>query len=151
MRRPVSRAGSEGITLKKANNVSDPSPGSLDLSRFKKQPSSGERSSSPIAALGSQASGDVFSVVAKERRVQEILASIENLPSLPSVVMEVMQLANDERAKAEDFEEVIRKDQSLTARLLKLVNSPFFGMRTKVTSISQAHQSGSAPRSFPSE
>lgn len=52
--------------------------------------------------------------------------------------MEVIALANREQTKAADFEEVIRKDQGLAARVLKLVNSPFFARRSAVTSIAQA-------------
>lgn len=78
------------------------------------------------------------SVVAKERRVQAILANIENLPSLPSVVMETLRLANNADASADDFQDVIRKDQVLTARVLKLVNSPFYALRKEVQSIPQA-------------
>jgi putative nucleotidyltransferase with HDIG domain len=81
---------------------------------------------------------DVFSLVARERRVHEILANIEILPSLPSVVMRVMQLASDEDTQASDFEKVIQQDPSLAAKVLKLVNSPFFGLRSKISSIPQA-------------
>jgi HD-like signal output (HDOD) protein len=49
-----------------------------------------------------------------------------------------MELARDANAKASDFEEIIRKDQALAVKVLKLVNSSFFGLRHKITSISQA-------------
>jgi putative nucleotidyltransferase with HDIG domain len=111
--------------------MTTPARPGVDLSRFKK---SGDATSAPQSAPA----GGPFSVVVKERRIQEILSSVEALPSLPSVVMEVMQLANQEGTKATDFEAVIRKDQALAAKVLKLVNSPFFAVRSKVTSISQA-------------
>jgi putative nucleotidyltransferase with HDIG domain len=76
--------------------------------------------------------------VARERRVKDVLENIENLPSLPTVVLKALQLTNDSTSRAADFEEVIRSDQALAARVLKLANSPFFGLRSKVTSISQA-------------
>lgn len=81
---------------------------------------------------------DVFSLVARERRVHEILANIEILPSLPSVVMRVMELVSNADAQATDFENVIQQDPSLAAKVLKLVNSPFFGLRHKISSIPQA-------------
>jgi putative nucleotidyltransferase with HDIG domain len=54
------------------------------------------------------------------------------------VVIEVLRLANDREAGASDFEELVRRDQALAAKVLKLVNSPFFALRSKVTSITQA-------------
>ncbi|MGQ0722060.1 MAG: HDOD domain-containing protein [Candidatus Eiseniibacteriota bacterium] len=113
--------------------------GGLDLGRFKTAgravPSSGT-DTPPVAPLSGVT--DPFSIVARERRVKEVLANIENLPSLPTVVLKALQLTNDSTSRAADFEEVIKSDQALAARVLKLANSPFFGLRSKVTSISQA-------------
>jgi putative nucleotidyltransferase with HDIG domain len=77
-------------------------------------------------------------VVTKERRMQAILASVETLPSLPGVVTQVLRLANDANAGARDFETIIRRDQALAAKVLKLVNSPFYGPRYPIASIPQA-------------
>ncbi len=96
----------------------------LDQFRKKTAPAVG-----PLVSLG---------VVARERRVQAILASIDQLPSLPDVVMHVLRLASQDNTQAADFEKVVRKDQALTAKVLKLVNSSFFGLRTEVTTIPQA-------------
>lgn len=107
------------------------SPNGLDLDRFRKAAGAAPSSASSAGAPR-------VDVVAKERRTQSVLASIETLPSLPSVVTQVLQLANDKDAGAKDFEEIISTDQALTAKVLKLVNSPFFGLRREVTSIPQA-------------
>ncbi|MFN8178748.1 MAG: HDOD domain-containing protein [bacterium] len=77
-------------------------------------------------------------LVVKERRAKAILASLDNLPTLPAVAMEVIHLSRNANATASDFEEILRRDQALTARVLRLVNSPFFGLRSRVTSIPQA-------------
>lgn len=77
-------------------------------------------------------------VVARERRAQAILAGLDNLPTLPAIAMEVLQLAQNRNASAKDFEEILRRDQALTAKVLKLVNSPFFGLRREISSIPQA-------------
>ena len=45
---------------------------------------------------------------------------------------------NDEESTLQDFEEVIRMDPALVARLLTLVNSSYFGLTRKVDSISRA-------------
>ncbi|NNE43359.1 MAG: HDOD domain-containing protein [Gemmatimonadetes bacterium] len=76
--------------------------------------------------------------VVRTRRIQRILSSLETLPSLPTVVMRVMELADDANANAADFEKLLQQDPALAQRVLKLVNSPFFGLRHEVTSISHA-------------
>ncbi len=80
----------------------------------------------------------VADVVAKKRLGEEMIARVNDLPSLPTVVMKVIELINDDSSNAENFEKHLRQDQALTARLLKIVNSSFFGLRQKINSISQA-------------
>ncbi|MGM0681771.1 MAG: HDOD domain-containing protein, partial [Thermodesulfobacteriota bacterium] len=61
-----------------------------------------------------------------------------NLKTLPQVALKVTELAADENSTMYDFEEVIRLDPVLVSRLLRLVNSPYFGLVQKVESISRA-------------
>lgn len=66
------------------------------------------------------------------------LADADNLPSPPGVVFEILRLANDQSASAGDLAEVIAHDPALTSRLLRIVNSPHYGMRGTVDSVSRA-------------
>lgn len=114
------------------------SPSTFD--RFRK-PGTPEPAPARAAASGSsvpRASAAQVAVVARERRAQAILAGLDNLPTLPAVALEVLQLAQNRNAQASDFEEVLRRDQALTAKVLRLVNSPFFGLRREIVSIPQA-------------
>ena len=108
--------------------MNPPSRG-FDVDRFRK--GAGTASAPPSGVLRAEP-------VQRERRAQSILDRIDTLPSLPGVVMQVLQLANDEQAGANDFEKIISRDQGLAARVLKLVNSPFFAMRRRIESIPQA-------------
>ncbi len=69
---------------------------------------------------------------------KEILLEAKGLPTLPVVVTNLATLLNDERAGAAQFEQVIKPDPALTANLLRLANSPYFGLRREVTSVRQA-------------
>ena len=89
-------------------------------------------------AGGFQKKPGVADVVAKKRLGEEMIARVNELPSLPTVVMKVIELINDDSSNADNFEKYLRQDQALTARLLKIVNSSFFGLRQKINSISQA-------------
>ncbi len=64
--------------------------------------------------------------------------NIDKLPSFPAVIREVEKLINSENSNAKDFEEVIEKDQVITAKILKIVNSPFYSLARKFTTISES-------------
>jgi putative nucleotidyltransferase with HDIG domain len=53
-------------------------------------------------------------------------------------VARLAALLQNENARAADFEEVIRPDPAMTANLLRMANTPFFGSRQKVASVSHA-------------
>lgn len=69
---------------------------------------------------------------------KEIVDKFSDIKTLPHVAIKVTQLAGDERTTMHDFEEVIKLDPVLVTRLLRLVNSPYFGLVQKVESISKA-------------
>lgn len=69
---------------------------------------------------------------------QKFLDEFADIHPLPSVVTTVNELINDSESTMKDFEDVIKVDSVLVARLLKLVNSPFYGLTQTVDSISRA-------------
>ncbi|MFZ5762468.1 MAG: HDOD domain-containing protein [Thermodesulfobacteriota bacterium] len=69
---------------------------------------------------------------------KDIVKKYSDTKTLPHVAIKVTQLVNDERSTMHDFEEVIKLDPVLVTRLLRLVNSPYFGLVQKVESISKA-------------
>lgn len=69
---------------------------------------------------------------------KEFLDKFSDIHPLPSVVMTVNKLINDSESTMKDFEDVIKMDQVLVTRLLRLVNSPFYGLTQTVDSISRA-------------
>ena len=62
-------------------------------------------------------------------RLQEIIAATGELPALPSTTSRLLALLDDESAGADAVLEVIGTDASLTANLLKLSNSAYYGLR----------------------
>jgi HD-like signal output (HDOD) protein len=68
----------------------------------------------------------------------ELLAEVDRIPALPAVVQEILTLAGSMSSTAIEMEELIRQDMVIAGRLLKLVNSPFYGLSKSVSSISQA-------------
>lgn len=60
------------------------------------------------------------------------------LASLPEVVMRAVDLINDPNSSAAEIGRIIGEDPALTARLLKIVNSPFYGFPSRIDTVSRA-------------
>lgn len=69
---------------------------------------------------------------------QELVSQDIQLVSLPELCLEVESLVDLPQTTAADLGEVISKDTALSTRLLKLVNSAFFGLTRKVDTLSRA-------------
>ena len=69
---------------------------------------------------------------------EQLINSNIKLISLPAIVAQVNQLANDPTASAADIAHAIGQDPALTARLLKIVNSPFYRFPSKIDTLSMA-------------
>ncbi|MDC8760091.1 HDOD domain-containing protein [Janthinobacterium fluminis] len=70
--------------------------------------------------------------------IEDIIKRIHDLPSLPVVVIELLSTMEQEDIDVHLLADKITLDQSLTAKTLRLANSSFYGMQSKVTSIQQA-------------
>ncbi|MBU0986016.1 MAG: HDOD domain-containing protein [Proteobacteria bacterium] len=66
------------------------------------------------------------------------LDRIEDLPTLPAVAMEVNKMLLDYDTTIDKLSDTIEKDQAMVSKILKLVNSAFFGLRGKISNISHA-------------
>jgi putative nucleotidyltransferase with HDIG domain len=62
----------------------------------------------------------------------------KSLPTIPPVLTGIIALIDDDRAGAKRLVDLIERDQALTARLLRLANSAFFGQARKVATIPRA-------------
>jgi putative nucleotidyltransferase with HDIG domain len=69
---------------------------------------------------------------------QKIIERIDDLPTLPRTVLKITELVNDPKSSAKDLAWVITDDQVLTARLLKLVNSSFYGFPQRISTVTGA-------------
>lgn len=78
----------------------------------------------------------------KPTNSQEVMAKLERidikLPEVPSLVFELNEIIADPMSSAGDIAQVVNKSPSLAATLLKIVNSAFYGFRSKIDNISRA-------------
>ncbi len=66
------------------------------------------------------------------------ILSIQDLPTLPNVLDEVTKLVQNPESSTEDIAKVISQDQVLSAKVLKMVNSPVYGFPGRIGSIQHA-------------
>lgn len=71
-------------------------------------------------------------------RLEKIVRNLSNLPSLPFIAQKLSLTTEDGSAAVKDIVDIISIDQSLTAKLLKLVNSSFYGFSSKVSTVTRA-------------
>jgi len=76
--------------------------------------------------------------VARLHKLTRIRRGLNNLPSMPVVLTRLLKLLDDKRSSVDQLTEHFRRDQALAAKMLRLANSPFFGLREPVTTISHA-------------
>jgi putative nucleotidyltransferase with HDIG domain len=69
---------------------------------------------------------------------QVVIAGIEALVSLPEVCIRVNEIVEDPNFSTKALGTVISQDTNLTARLLKIANSSFYGVSSKIDTITRA-------------
>ena len=70
--------------------------------------------------------------------LDRVISRVDDLPTLPRTVLRITELVNDPQSSARDLARVITDDQVLAARLLKLVNSSFYGFPQRISTITGA-------------
>ena len=67
-----------------------------------------------------------------------IYSKIDELPTLPATVTRLLPLFEDENSNAAVITDVIRKDPSLTANIMKVANSAYYGFSQKISDLERA-------------
>ena len=67
-----------------------------------------------------------------------LLSKFTTAKTLPHITIQLSKLISDENSTMQDFEKMIKMDPTLVLRLLRVANSPYYGLRHKVNSISRA-------------
>lgn len=70
--------------------------------------------------------------------LQLIAARAGDLPPMPVLAMQALQMTKDPKVSARALQSVITRDQALTARILRIVNSAMFSLRGEVSTVSHA-------------
>jgi HD-like signal output (HDOD) protein/signal transduction histidine kinase len=68
----------------------------------------------------------------------EKIETSRSLPTLPHILLQLIDICNQEEKGIRDLSKVINKDPSISERLLRLVNSAYYSLKQKISSIDQA-------------
>lgn len=69
---------------------------------------------------------------------RRIVAKIDDLPTIPVVATQVLQLLNDPDVNVDEVADLMLTDQIMTARVMKMVNSPVYRPTHEITSLKRA-------------
>ena len=70
--------------------------------------------------------------------IKDLLSQTDKLPNIPEVVRELIQALNNPDINCDEISQKVTKDQTLSLKILRLVNSAHFGLSRKVASIDEA-------------
>ncbi len=74
----------------------------------------------------------------REQAVANALKEISHIATLPEVTLKIIELVEDPSSTAQDLHGVISNDPALCSRILKVVNSSFYGLPGQIASINRA-------------
>jgi HD-like signal output (HDOD) protein len=70
--------------------------------------------------------------------VEKAIASIGEIATLPEIVTKIIDVVGDPKSTARDLHEIIKNDPALSARILKVVNSAFYGLPGQISTVDRA-------------
>ena len=73
-----------------------------------------------------------------EKSTIEKITTLKNLPTLPHILLKLIEACNKESESLKEISSIVAKDPSITVKILKLVNSVYYGLSKKVENIDQA-------------
>jgi len=84
--------------------------------------------------------GETESELSQSLTLDQLVRTIGDLPVAPDVLARALQLTSDTESDIKELARVLSSDQSLSAKVLRLSNSPYYGRLRTVTTVSEALQ-----------
>ena len=70
--------------------------------------------------------------------LEQLIGKGQDLPSLPEIYLRVSEQLENESSTVQQIGDTVQNDPAITSRVLKMVNSAYYGMPNEVASVSQA-------------
>jgi len=94
--------------------------------------------SAPGGVAGADAKLAASPTEALPPELQKAMSRVTELNSLPEVTARVVEVVEDPKSTAQDMHEIVRHDPALAAKILKVVNSAFYGLPAQISSLDRA-------------
>lgn len=70
--------------------------------------------------------------------VDEIIRGIDKLPTLPGIAIKILEAVQDKNSGLKELADILSTDPPLSAEVLRLINSPYYGLNSRITSVTHA-------------
>ncbi|MCA9242840.1 MAG: HDOD domain-containing protein [Phycisphaerales bacterium] len=70
--------------------------------------------------------------------LQKALARVNEISSLPEITTRIVEVVEDPKSTAQDMHEIVKNDPALATKILKVVNSAFYGLPSQIGSLDRA-------------
>ena len=71
-------------------------------------------------------------------KLAKILSKVETFPTMPAAGSKLLAVLEESEVLVHEVEDILRYDPGLTANVLKLANSAYFGIPARIGSVKQA-------------
>jgi len=71
-------------------------------------------------------------------KTERWLKNPENLPAIPAMVQQAMALLESNSSSVSEIARVVQRDEAMVVKILKVINSAFFGLPRKISTVSDA-------------
>ncbi len=70
--------------------------------------------------------------------LQKAMARVTEISSLPEITTRIVEVVEDPKSTAQDMHDIVKNDPALAAKILKVVNSAFYGLPAQISSLDRA-------------
>lgn len=70
----------------------------------------------------------------RDQSLRQLVSRLDRLPSIPALYVQIVEKLQDPQIGLDEIGEIVAKDMAMTAKILKLVNSAFFGLGRQISS-----------------
>ena len=74
----------------------------------------------------------------RDQNLRQLVSRLDRLPSIPALYVQIVEKLQDPEIGLDEIGDIVAKDMAMTAKILKLVNSAFFGLGRQISSPAEA-------------